>query len=85
MRVSDNGLVTITGKLTGGTTTTGTQILSGLPTSLRPPVEKRFACTNDNGTHTCVGVNANTGAIFLVGSTTDAAAGFHINISYYVN
>lgn len=85
VRVSDNGLVTISAKLTGGTTATGTQVLSGLPSNLRPPVEKRFACTNDNGTHTCVGVNANTGSIFIVGSATDATAGFHINISYYIN
>lgn len=84
-RISAEGLVTISAKLTGGTTTNGTQVLSGLPAYMRPPAEKRFAITNDSGTHTAIGVNATSGNIFLVGTTTDATAGFHINISYYVN
>lgn len=82
-RVSAEGLVTISAKLTGGTTTSGTQILTGLPVAMRPAVEKRFAITNDNGTHTCVGVST-SGSIFLVGSAADATAGIHVNLSYYV-
>lgn len=81
-RISTDGLVTISAKLTGGTTATGTSILTGLPAYMRPAAEKRFAQTNDNGTHTCVGVSA-TGNIFLVGTTTDATNGFHVNLSYY--
>lgn len=83
VRVSVDGLVTISAFLKSGTTTSGTSVLTGLPTYLRPSVEKRFAVCNDSGTHTAVGVSA-TGNIFIVGSTTDASAGFHLNISYYI-
>lgn len=84
VRVSVDGLVTISAYLTGGTTTSGTSVLSGLPSFLRPPTEKRFAQANDNGTMTCIGVNATSGNIFIVGSAA-SAAGLHVNLSYYIN
>ncbi len=80
-RISEDGKVTITAYLTGGTTASGTQILTGLPTTFRPAAERRFAIANDAGTITCVGVSA-TGNIFLVGAATNAA-GVHVNVSYY--
>ena len=86
VRVSSDGLVTISAFLSGTspTTATGTTVLTGLPASLRPAWEKRFIIANDDGTLTSVGVNANTGVVFLVGTATKAA-GFHINVSYYIN
>lgn len=80
--ISADGMVNISAYLTGGTTTTGTQILTGLPVAFRPAVEKRFAVANDNGSLTCVGVSS-SGNIFLVGSTT-SSAGVHVHVSYYV-
>lgn len=81
-RVSVDGLITISAYLTGGTTATGTTILTGLPAEARPAAEKRFAQSNDDGTHTCIGISA-SGNIFLVGSATNSA-GVHVNLSYYV-
>lgn len=85
-RISPDGMVTISAFLSGTspTTATGTAVLNGLPAYLYPSVEKRFPAVNDDGTLTAVGVNKNTGVIFLVGSSTKAT-GFHINISYYIN
>ncbi|QHJ79665.1 MAG: hypothetical protein [Caudoviricetes sp.] len=80
-RVSDNGLVTISGIITGGTVAASTTILSGLPVFLRPTSEKRFAQCNTDGSHIAIGVNS-SGNIFLV--TAASAAGFHINLSYYI-
>lgn len=79
--ISADGMVNISAFLTGGTTTSGTQILTGLPVIFRLGVEKRFAVANDNGSLTCVGVSP-SGNIFLVGSTT-SSAGVHVNVSYY--
>lgn len=81
-RVSVDGFITISAYLTGGTTASGTTILTGLPADARPSAEKRFAQCNDDGTHTCVGVS-NSGNIFLVGSSTNSA-GIHVNLSYYI-
>lgn len=79
--ISADGQVTITGAITGGTVTASTTILSGLPTYLRPAAEKRFAQCNTDGSHIAIGVNT-SGNIFLV--TAASAAGFHINLSYYI-
>ena len=79
--VSADGQVTITGAIAGGTVAASTTILSGLPAFLRPASEKRFAQCNTDGSHIAIGVNT-SGNIFLV--TAASAAGFHINLSYYI-
>lgn len=81
VRVSVDGLVTISAVITGGTVTASTTILSGLPTYLRPAFERRFAQCNVDGSHISVGVNT-SGNIFLV--TAASASGFHVNLSYYI-
>lgn len=82
VRVSQDGLVTIGATLSGGTTTSGTTILTGLPTEMRPSVDRRFVCANNDGTLFSVGVNS-SGNIFLVGGGA-SASGIHVNLSYYV-
>jgi lysophospholipase L1-like esterase len=82
VRGSADGLVTISALLASGTTTAGTNMLSGLPADMYPAVEKRFAQANSDGTHACVSVKP-TGEIAIVSGVS--SAGIHINISYYSN
>lgn len=82
VRISQDGLVTIGATLSGGTTATGTTILTGLPAEMRPSVDRRFICANNDGTLFSVGVNSN-GNIFLVGNAA-SQSGIHVNLSYYV-
>lgn len=81
-RISADGMVNVSARISGGTTTSGTTVLTGIPAAFRPAVEKRFAVANDTGTMTSVGINVSTGNIFLVGSTT--ASPVHINFSYHI-
>lgn len=79
-RVSSDGLVTISATLTGGTTTSGTTILTGIPAALRPTDNKILTCANGDGSHLAVTVKTDGTIALATGST----ASIQVNVSYYI-
>jgi lysophospholipase L1-like esterase len=80
LRVSSDGLVTISATLTGGTTASGTAILTGIPTALRPTDNKILASANNDGSH--LGIRVKTdGTVELA---TSASSSIQVNVSYYI-
>lgn len=77
---SSSGIVNINAHLSGGVTTAGTTILTGLPVSFLPSTDRLAVIANIDGTSACFGVNS-SGNIYLVGSGAKSI-GMHVNISY---
>lgn len=80
VRVSSDGLVTISATLAGGTTASGTAILTGIPAALRPTDNKILASANNDGSH--LGIRVKTdGTVELA---TSASSSIQVNVSYYI-